>query len=63
MTSDVPPDLPTQEDVRGERQSDSVRTVLITGAAGGIGRKPSAAWTDRYHVIRLDQHTIPTIPT
>lgn len=33
----------------------AIPTVLITGAAGTIGRKLRQAWTDRYDLILIDQ--------
>ncbi|MBX6315382.1 MAG: NAD-dependent epimerase/dehydratase family protein, partial [Isosphaeraceae bacterium] len=48
-------DLPILAD-EGEAEviDDEVRTVLITGASGNIGRKLRAAWEDVYDLILLD---------
>jgi len=41
---------------------DESRTVLITGAAGNIGRKLRAAWDDEYDLILLDSTFDPHDP-
>lgn len=38
------------------------RTVLITGAAGTIGRKLRGAWADRYDLIPVDRASDPADP-
>jgi nucleoside-diphosphate-sugar epimerase len=49
------PSLPVLEQPETDRLgADQPRTVLITGASGGIGRKLRAAWADRYDLILLD---------
>lgn len=40
-------------------EEDAVRTVLITGASGNIGRKLRAAWADSYDLILIDRETAP----
>lgn len=55
-------DLPIVEpDDEGAREDD-VRTVLITGAGGNLGRKLRAAWADRYDLILLDRTADETDP-
>jgi nucleoside-diphosphate-sugar epimerase len=41
---------------------DDVRTVLITGAAGNLGRKLRAAWAERYEIIAVDAKDDPDDP-
>lgn len=41
---------------------DTVRTVLITGACGNIGRKLRAAWADAYDLVLIDQVADPDDP-
>jgi NAD(P)-dependent dehydrogenase (short-subunit alcohol dehydrogenase family) len=38
---------------------DSVRTVLITGASGNIGRKLRDAWADAYDLVLIDREPDP----
>jgi nucleoside-diphosphate-sugar epimerase len=45
---------PDEADLEGEEEP---RAVLITGAAGKLGRLLRAAWDDRYLVIPLDRRT------
>jgi len=52
---------PDEIDDDGEGVDDR-QTVLITGAAGNIGRKLSAAWDDVYDLIRLDREPDPDDP-
>jgi nucleoside-diphosphate-sugar epimerase len=49
--SDLPIVQPDDEGAGDE----GIRTVLITGAGGNIGRKLRAAWADRYDLILLDR--------
>jgi len=35
---------------------DAVRTVLITGASGNLGRKLRDAWADAYDLVLIDRH-------
>jgi uronate dehydrogenase len=51
--------LPAEE---AEGPGDDRRAVLITGAAGCIGRKLSAAWAAGYELVRIDLHTPPDQP-
>lgn len=59
-TSSGPSDLP----ILGfdELGPDEPRTVLITGAAGNLGRKLRAAWRDRYDLVLIDRHADPDEP-
>lgn len=45
-----------------DEPADDVRTVLITGAAGNLGRKLRAAWADRYEIIAIDAKPDPDDP-
>lgn len=45
-----------------EDAEEAPRTVLITGAAGNIGRKLRAAWADRYEIIAIDSQVDPDDP-
>lgn len=42
-----------------EDDDDAVRTVLITGASGNLGRKLREAWGDVYDLILLDREADP----
>src|SRR5437016_3870927 len=55
-SADITPgsDLPILDPEADEGPTDERRTVLITGAAGNIGRKLRAAWADRYELVLLD---------
>lgn len=58
-------DLPIVDADWGEEDeaaNDVPRTVLITGAAGNIGRKLRSAWADRYEIIALDCRFDPDDP-
>jgi nucleoside-diphosphate-sugar epimerase len=45
-----------------EEPIEDVRTVLITGACGNLGRKLRAAWADRYYLILIDRAADPDDP-
>jgi hypothetical protein len=53
-----PSELPIVDD-EDEETDDTLRTVLITGASGNIGRKLRAAWEDVYDLILIDQSADP----
>lgn len=53
-------DLPILHEV--EDAEEAPRTVLITGAAGNIGRKLRAAWADVYEIIPIDNRFDPDDP-
>ena len=48
-----------EDDEEFDDDEDSVRTVLITGASGNIGRKLRDAWADAYDLILIDRETDP----
>ena len=50
--SESDPDFDAEEDDLGE--GEEVRSVLITGANGNIGRKLRAAWGDAYDLVLID---------
>ncbi|WP_435007600.1 NAD-dependent epimerase/dehydratase family protein [Tundrisphaera lichenicola] len=50
------------EDDPEEGLEDEVRTVLITGASGNIGKKLRAAWDDAYDLILIDREADPDDP-
>lgn len=56
MDRPLSPELPILEP-DDLHEPDVPRTVLITGAAGNIGRKLRAAWADRYDLILLDRES------
>ncbi len=62
MTNAMDSDLPILDPDEETAVADAPRTVLITGAAGDVGRTLSAAWADRYELIRLDRHDDPNDP-
>lgn len=39
-----------------DRVEEDRRVVLITGAAGNIGRKLRAAWSDQHDLVLIDRH-------
>lgn len=47
------------EDEFEEDDEDGVRTVLITGAAGNLGRKLRVAWADAYDLVLIDRTADP----
>jgi nucleoside-diphosphate-sugar epimerase len=55
-------DLPILDSVEDDLEDDVPRTVLITGAAGNIGRKLRDGWGDRYDLILIDQQPDPSDP-
>ncbi len=58
-------DLPILRPFNEEDEEDideAPRTVLITGAAGNIGRKLREAWADRYEIIPMDSRFDPDDP-
>lgn len=57
---DLDDDFDDEEEDDDEEEyndEDSVRTVLITGASGNIGRKLRDAWADVYDLVLLDRET------
>lgn len=52
----------TDEEEEDDYEDDGVRVVLITGAAGNIGRKLRAAWEDVYDLILIDREADPEDP-
>ena len=50
------------EDEEFDDEDEQVRTVLITGASGNIGRKLREAWSDVYDLILIDRTTDPNDP-
>lgn len=68
MTDDLArparPTLPTLTVVEpdDDRSDDDRRVVLITGAAGNVGRKLRAAWSDHYDLVLLDRAAPPGDP-
>ena len=44
------------DDMEGEHIEDDVRSVLITGANGNLGRKLREAWGDAYDLILIDEN-------
>lgn len=42
------------EEPEVEAEDDARRVVLITGAAGNIGRKLRRAWADQYEIVAID---------
>ena len=61
------PELPViepveDEDEEAEATGDAPRTVLITGAAGNIGRKLRAAWAGVYDLLLVDAAATPDDP-
>lgn len=56
-------DAETDDDAELEEDDyDDVRTVVITGASGNIGRKLRAAWADAYDLILIDRVADPDDP-
>src|SRR3954451_24245086 len=51
-----------EEEVEDELLEDQLRTVLITGASGNLGRKLRAAWEDVYDLVLLDVAAGPDDP-
>ena len=45
-----------------DEDDDGVRTVLITGASGNIGRKLRRAWQETYDLVLIDREPDPTEP-
>ena len=54
---DFEDDEPEEEDEEFDEEDEQVRTVLITGAAGNIGRKLREAWNEVYDLILIDRTT------
>lgn len=50
------------DDEDDDHDEDAVRTILITGAAGNIGRKLRAAWADAYDLVLIDRVSDPDDP-
>jgi NAD+ dependent glucose-6-phosphate dehydrogenase len=58
----VNPGEEEEEEFEDEEFEDGPRTVLITGAAGNIGRKLRAAWEDIYDLVLIDRVADPEDP-
>ena len=59
----ISPVLPIYEpDDASEELEDEPQVVLITGAAGNIGGKLRAAWSQRYDLVLLDRVADPSDP-
>jgi nucleoside-diphosphate-sugar epimerase len=58
----VNPGEEEEEEFEDEEFEDGPRTVLITGAAGNIGRKLRAAWEDAYDLVLIDRVADPEDP-
>ncbi len=57
-----PPDPLDLLDEESDGFADEPRSVLITGAAGNLGRKLVAAWTNQYDLILVDRTVHPDLP-
>jgi NAD+ dependent glucose-6-phosphate dehydrogenase len=51
-----------EEEFEDEEFEEGLRTVLITGAAGNIGQKLRAAWSEFYDLVLIDRVANPADP-